>query len=65
MKITKLDPYAVEDLKPKHRASSNSQDKHLSAIGKKKMPVNIASIEPQLYQKTIGFHDEQREGQYA
>jgi hypothetical protein len=65
MKITKLDPYSVEDMKPKHRGSSSSQDKHLSAIGKKKMTVNTATIEPQIYQKSIGFHDENREGQYA
>ena len=65
MKITKLDPYSVQDLKPKHRASSSSQEKHLSSVVKKKMPVNIVSIEPQFVSKPVGFYQQQRDGQYG
>jgi hypothetical protein len=44
MRITKLDPYNIEDPKFKNRPSSNSQEKTISNLNKKKMQINIANL---------------------
>jgi len=44
MRITKLDPYNVEDPKLKNRLSSNSQEKTISTLNKKRMQINIANL---------------------
>ncbi len=55
MRITKLDPYAVENQRSKNRVSSSSQDKGLSILAKKKLQLHGAGMEGQQLQRQQGY----------
>ncbi len=63
MRITKLDPYNIDDQKIKNRGSSSSHDKGLSILARKKL--QLANTDNQNWQKNVneghGSGNEQRE----
>ncbi len=61
MRITKLDPYNIDDQKTKNRGSSSSHDKGLSILARKKL--QLANTDNQNWQRNTneGHGNEQRE----